>query len=223
MVDREARNRLALTLRRLAAGRITNDECDDAIVEFLSLRDKPGVCDCGYDLRGGPHDRCPECGEISDPALPELANFAWSHYGDVQTYRLNGRHALTRAERRAFARAIVFLKGDREYTHELFGRGLSDRSSLLVFIGLPLTVFVIASAYLGWQNALVVAVIVEMVLTLLAWMRAVIVVAWTRLRSGGDAHDDPIDRGWPYENNSELREATMKPVFLNGAPSARDE
>lgn len=112
MVDRTARAQLALALRRLASGRMTNDQFDDeAFCKFESRTD--------------------------DPALSELATFGWSHYSDLYPHRLRGRHALSREERRGIARAVVFLKSDQEYVHGTFNTNettLSNRSGLAMLV-----------------------------------------------------------------------------------------
>ena len=71
MIDRNARDRLALALRQLASGLITNDDFDD---------DAFAACSCRND----------------DAALAELATYGWLHYSDCSTYNLKGRHALSR-------------------------------------------------------------------------------------------------------------------------------
>lgn len=92
MVDRASRDHLATSLRHLAAGVITNDQFEDRTIDV--------------------------CTSADDPALWELWNFAWLHYHDFKRYRLRGRHALSRAERRSVARVILFLKSDQAFEHE---------------------------------------------------------------------------------------------------------
>jgi hypothetical protein len=92
MVDRESRDRLALALRRLASGQITNDEyCDQALDQALR--------------------------RSVDAAIRELATFGWLHQDDNRQHRLRGRDALTPEVRRGIARAVLFLKTDQEYVH----------------------------------------------------------------------------------------------------------
>ena len=87
MVDRHARDKMALLLRQLATGRITNDEFEDR---------QP---------LGSP-----------DPAMAEVFyRGASGFYSDLDEYRLAGRHRLSRSERREMARLILFLKSDLEY------------------------------------------------------------------------------------------------------------
>jgi len=88
MVDREARDRAALLIRRLAAGHITNDEFEDAL----------------------PLDS-------DDPAIwAVFEEGAWATYSDLHEHRLVGTHRLNRAERRHLAKCVLFLKSNAEYT-----------------------------------------------------------------------------------------------------------
>lgn len=78
---------MVLLLRRLVAGRITNDEFEDA----LPLRSP-------------------------DPAISEIFLYGvWGCYSDLREHRLVGRQRLPRAARREIARFILFLKSDLEY------------------------------------------------------------------------------------------------------------
>jgi hypothetical protein len=87
MVDRDARDKMILLLRRLVAGRITNDEFED----------------------GQPLSR-------TDPAVTEIFyRGAWGLYSDLHEHRLVGRHRLPRDARREIARLILFLKSDLDY------------------------------------------------------------------------------------------------------------
>ena len=87
MVDRDARDKMVLLLRQLAAGGITNNEFED--------RQPLGS---------------------SDPAVAEVFHRGASgFYSDLNEYRLAGRHRLSRSERRELARLILFLKSDLEY------------------------------------------------------------------------------------------------------------
>ena len=86
MVAREERDRLAILLRRLADGRITNDDYDS---EFPIASD--------------------------DRAVEIIAYNGWGLYSDFPTYRLRGKHALSPAAREHVARSILVLHSDLEY------------------------------------------------------------------------------------------------------------
>ena len=87
MVDRNARDQMVLLLRRLATGRITNDEFEEHL----------------------PISR-------ADPAVDEIYHRGvWGLYSDLHEHRLVGRQRLSRSERREIARFVLFLKSDLEY------------------------------------------------------------------------------------------------------------
>jgi hypothetical protein len=85
-IDRAARDRLSLGLRRLASGRLTNAEFDEVMV---------------YDS--------------SDEALVAISHAGWSLYDDFFVYRLRGRRALTRKALEQVARCVLFLDTDLPY------------------------------------------------------------------------------------------------------------
>jgi hypothetical protein len=89
MVDREARDRLAVDLRRLVTGRMINAEFDDRYYR----------CWMGS----------------QDLAVSEIAKFAWKLYGSDRSHRLKGRYAVSPEVRRAAARAILFLHTNLVY------------------------------------------------------------------------------------------------------------
>jgi hypothetical protein len=87
MIDRRARNELALLLRRLVTGQITTDDFDN---------DRPE--------------------RSVDPGVVAVSDAAWtSLYSDVWPVRLLGRRRLTDETRSHVARWIVFLKSDTAY------------------------------------------------------------------------------------------------------------
>jgi hypothetical protein len=86
MVDRAARDHLALIVRRLAGGRLTNGAFES---------DRPG--------------------RAADPGVQAVADAAWQLYDDFWMSRLRGRRALTAEQRRAVARWVLFLHSDSEY------------------------------------------------------------------------------------------------------------
>jgi hypothetical protein len=86
MVDVESRTNAALLLRRLASGRLTNDEFDEWYPEWSK-----------------------------DRGVGKVWEFGWSLYSDYFTYRLLGRHALSAKARRIVARCVLFLHSGLEY------------------------------------------------------------------------------------------------------------
>jgi hypothetical protein len=85
MVDRQARDQLALALRRLITGRITNDDFDEAIPS------------------------------LDDPCILPIYDCAWTLYDDNFQHHLTGRFELSPVVRREVARWIMFLYTDLEY------------------------------------------------------------------------------------------------------------
>jgi hypothetical protein len=86
MIHREHRDRLALQLRRLASGRITNEQFEERV------------------LSASP-----------DPGVRAVIKAAWGLYSDLREHTLTGKDALTADERRHVARAVLFLHSDLEY------------------------------------------------------------------------------------------------------------
>jgi hypothetical protein len=86
MVDRNARDALAESLRHLASGSITNDEFERQVPRHSV-----------------------------DPAVSSIVDASWFLYSDLSTYRLRGHNRLPSASRRRVARAILFLKSELPY------------------------------------------------------------------------------------------------------------
>ena len=86
MIDREARNLLAESLRHLASGRISNDEFE-----------------------------CHRPGSSPDRAIDAVCDQAWFLYSDLKEHTLTGLDRLSPDDRHAVARWIVFLHSDLEY------------------------------------------------------------------------------------------------------------
>ena len=104
MIHREHRDRVALQLRRLASGRITNGQFEEH-VPF----------------------------ESPDRGVREVADAAWGLYSDLREHTLTGKDALTAEQRRHVARAILFLHSDCEYRWPLYAASglLRDMASVL--------------------------------------------------------------------------------------------
>ena len=87
MIDRDARNNLAESLRHLVSGRITNDQFEEAAWWV----------------------------ESDDAAVDAVKWQAWQLYSDLREHRLTGRDAVSESDRRIVARFILFLHSDLEY------------------------------------------------------------------------------------------------------------
>lgn len=85
MICRSSRDRLALALRRYAAGRISNDDLDCIDVDW---RDRGAVA---------------------------VQQCAWGLYSDTHQHFATGRHKISSDGKRVVARWIVFLHSNTEY------------------------------------------------------------------------------------------------------------
>jgi hypothetical protein len=87
-VNRESRNRFAELLRHFAAGRLTNDEYEDATTALM---------------------------RSEDLALRELWWAVWHTYDDLHEHRLTGKYKLPPEGRTIVARMVLFLHSDLPY------------------------------------------------------------------------------------------------------------
>ena len=85
VVDRAARDKAALLLRRFAAGRLTNDDFEDGMPM------------------------------THDPAIRAIWDTAWLYYSDMKPHALTGAHRLHPDAKRAWIRWILFLDSDFSY------------------------------------------------------------------------------------------------------------
>ena len=85
MINRAERQHLALALRRLASGRISCDEFDEA---------------------------CPA--RTNDPAVKVISDYGWGLYSEGDE-RLTGSKALSAEELRRVARCVLSLQTERHY------------------------------------------------------------------------------------------------------------
>ena len=86
MIDIEARNKFAELLHQFIAGRIENFDFEDRVPSS------------------------------NDPALSEIWwQAGWPLYDDFKTHKLNGEWRIPNQYRRELAKAILFLKTNKEY------------------------------------------------------------------------------------------------------------
>lgn len=85
---RPVRAQLAEAMRQLASGLITNDQFEDR----LAL-------------------------DPSDQATYELRHFARGFCDDLSAHRMRGRHRLSKVQRQAFARCVLFLRSGLPYEY----------------------------------------------------------------------------------------------------------
>ena len=87
MIDREARDKLAESIRALVSGQITNYEFEARVPDWSK-----------------------------DPAIKAVFNGGpWMLYDDFRTYRLRGAYKLVPELKTEVARWVIFLKTDLEY------------------------------------------------------------------------------------------------------------
>ncbi len=86
MIDRAGRDALAVQLRQLASGRLTNAQFDGVRLD-----------------------------RAEDEALVAIGDAGWSLYDDVFVYRLRGRRALKPETLQAVARCVLFLDSNLPY------------------------------------------------------------------------------------------------------------
>jgi hypothetical protein len=91
MIDAQVRIELAQDIRRLATGRMTNDEFDDRYYEVYE--------------------------SSADRAVSSIGGFCYGLYSSDLLFalRLRGRYALQRETKRTIARCVLFLRGSHEY------------------------------------------------------------------------------------------------------------
>lgn len=92
-LDRDRRHKIAVLIRHLAAGLITNDEFEDSVETLLE-----GIKD-----------------QEEHAFLWGTYSVAWCFYSDNRCYRLRGKDRLNKEERRSLARMILFLESGRTY------------------------------------------------------------------------------------------------------------
>jgi hypothetical protein len=177
MIEKAARMELAVSLRRLVAGEMTNDEFDDRYEIWL---------------------------HSEDAAIAEIARFGWSLYSsDLFPYRLRGRYAVDDATRQAADRAILFLQSGLEYEWPkdicapipfwaLFGPGFYLVIGLCVIVG--------AFGRVGIVGVSMVAVGLLLISPSAYWL----IMSLRRDTSFGST-DQTVDfRIWPFRRETDL-------------------
>jgi hypothetical protein len=103
MVDQERRKKLALHLRHLSVGQITNDDFEERIMDDVS--------------NGWLPEQYYRAKEITndDPIIRPMLELCWCLYNDTEQHKLTGRHKLTSEQLKDIARYILFLHSDLEY------------------------------------------------------------------------------------------------------------
>lgn len=115
VVDHQLRKTLSVAIRRLVAGRITNEAFDDLYYQELVDSD--------------------------DPAIRSIGEFGHGLYSSdvLLAYRLRGRHTLPQETKRIAARCSLFLRTNNAYQWPAFPATRRDAiGSLLGYMSIPL-------------------------------------------------------------------------------------
>ena len=103
MVDKERRKKLALHLRHLTVGQITNDDFEERITEEVSFGWLPEQ-----------YYRAKEA-KSDDPIIRPMLELSWCLYSDLERHKLTGGRKLADKQLKDIARFILFLHSDFEY------------------------------------------------------------------------------------------------------------
>ena len=103
MIDTERRKKLALHLRHLSVGLITNDDFEDRIMDDVTNGWLPEQY----------HKAKEE--KLDDPIIKPMLELSWCLYNDTSRHKLIGRHKLNDEQLKDIARFILFLHSDFEY------------------------------------------------------------------------------------------------------------
>lgn len=103
MVDKERRKKLALHLRHLSTGQISNDEFEERVMD-----------DVTYGWLPEQYYRAKECA-TDDAVIRPILEYSWCLYSDTFNHALKGTYKLTDQQIKEIARLILFLHTDKEY------------------------------------------------------------------------------------------------------------
>jgi hypothetical protein len=103
MIDKLRRKRLALHLRHLATGQITNDDFESSVVDEVT-----------YGWLPEQYYRAKEA-KSDDQVIQPILEFSWTLYDDLNQHKLTKQHQLPQEQLKDIARYILFLHSDLEY------------------------------------------------------------------------------------------------------------
>ena len=103
MIDKERRKKLALHLRHLSVGLITNDDFEERVMDDVTSGWLPEQY---YRAKEAKND---------DPIIMPVLELCWCLYDDTMRHKLIGRHKLSDEQLKDIARYILFLHSDLEY------------------------------------------------------------------------------------------------------------
>jgi len=108
MVDIERRRKLALHLRHLSVGLISNDDFEDNLMDDVTNGWLPEQY---YKSKEAKFD---------DKIIQPMLELCWGLYDDTRNHRLRGSDKLPEQSLKVIARCILFLRGDKEYEWPYF-------------------------------------------------------------------------------------------------------
>ena len=108
MVDIERRRKLALHLRHLSVGQISNDEFENNIMNDVS-----------YDWLPEQYYRAKES-KNDDRIIQPMLELCWGLYDDTRNHKLKGSDNLSEESLKIIARCILFLQSEKEYEWPYF-------------------------------------------------------------------------------------------------------
>jgi len=108
MVDSIRRKKLALHLRFLVTGQITNDEFENSVMDDVTFGWLPEQF---YRADGCTTD---------DPLIRAVVEYTWCLYSDLENHKLVGKFKLTEFQEKEIARMILFLHSNQEYNWDYF-------------------------------------------------------------------------------------------------------
>lgn len=108
MVDIRRRRKLALHLRQLATGLITNDNFENNVMD-----------DVTYGWLPEQYYRSKEA-KSDDAVILPMFELCWGLYDDTRRHKLKGRDKLNDSSLKYIARCILFLRSGRDYEWPYF-------------------------------------------------------------------------------------------------------
>jgi hypothetical protein len=108
MVDIERRKKLALHLRHLSVGQISNDEFESNVMDDVS-----------HDWLPEQYYRAKES-KNDDKIIQPMLELCWGLYDDTRNHKLKGTDKLSEESLKIIARCILFLQTDKEYEWPYF-------------------------------------------------------------------------------------------------------
>ncbi len=108
MIDKDRRKKLALHLRQLTTGQISNDDFEERIMNDITNGWLPEQ-----------YYRSEDCTN-DDGIIQLILEYSWCLYNDTMNHKLKGKYSLTDETIKEIARYILFLHSELEYNWKYF-------------------------------------------------------------------------------------------------------